>query len=98
MQWRERLRQQRHRRIADEVGEDKGRFPPIRDGKWNFPGKRQIGRETPSATNRSVSSFRVDLPSVVRPLPCGETVCGNLEEAPCRSFKLIASPVSARPC
>jgi arylsulfatase A-like enzyme len=31
------LNQETNRRIAEEVGEDDGRFLPIRDGKWHFP-------------------------------------------------------------
>ena len=31
------LNQEANRRIAEEIGEDNGRFLPIRDGKWNFP-------------------------------------------------------------
>ena len=31
------LNQEANRRIAEEVGEDNGRFLPIRDGKWHFP-------------------------------------------------------------
>ena len=31
------LNQETNRRIAEEVGEDNGRFLPIRDGKWHFP-------------------------------------------------------------
>jgi arylsulfatase A-like enzyme len=31
------LNQEANRRIAEEVGEDNGRFLPIRDGKWQFP-------------------------------------------------------------
>jgi hypothetical protein len=31
------LNQETNRRIAEEVGEDNGRFLPIRDGKWRFP-------------------------------------------------------------
>jgi arylsulfatase A-like enzyme len=31
------LNQETNRRIAEEVGEDNGRFLPIRDGKWEFP-------------------------------------------------------------
>ncbi|MND07090.1 hypothetical protein D3C83_288710 [compost metagenome] len=31
------LNQETNRRIAEEVGEDDGRFLPIRDGRWHFP-------------------------------------------------------------
>ena len=31
------LNQETNRRIAEEVGDDNGRFLPIRDGKWHFP-------------------------------------------------------------
>jgi len=31
------LNQETNRRIAEEVGEDDGRFLPICDGKWHFP-------------------------------------------------------------
>jgi len=31
------LNQEANRRIAEEIGEDNGRFLPIRDGTWTFP-------------------------------------------------------------